>query len=420
MQSIHSAKFLRKRKFMLVLPLITLPFVTIIFWALGGGSANASGGTVKSTPGLNLQLPDANLSDDKADKLSFYNKAVEDSNRLRMEMQNDPYYRNRLDTLPAIPFQQSPQSSLNPSPYHPAGISNPTEARIYERLDALNDAIQPPPAKMTGNENDFPANGQSDLTGDVDRLENMMQLMNEKGADDPEMKQLGTVLDKILDIQHPERVNENTRERSLEKKVQVFSVSPFKTHVPVSYFGSERKADTSRRQSWGFYGDGVHNAAANPAPNAVPAVVQETQIVTTGSTVKLRLLSSVYVNGLLIPAGSFVYGTASLEDERLLIKIPGIRCGDNLLPVSLTVHDIDGLAGVYIPGSISRDVAKQSADQSLQSSELLSLDPSLKAQAAAAGISTVKGLLSKKVKLVKVTLKAGYKVLLKDGNRQDN
>jgi hypothetical protein len=50
--------------------------------------------------------------------------------------------------------------------------------------------------------------------------------------------------------------------------------------------------------------------------------------------------------------------------------------------------------------------------------ELTSVDPSLKAQAAATGITAAKSLLSKKIKQVKVTVKAGYKVLLKDKNVQ--
>ncbi len=50
--------------------------------------------------------------------------------------------------------------------------------------------------------------------------------------------------------------------------------------------------------------------------------------------------------------------------------------------------------------------------------ELTSADPSLKAQAATAGINTVKSLMSRKVKQVKVLVKAGYKVLLRDKNVQ--
>ena len=35
----RSQAFLRKRKMMMVLPLLVLPFLTMAFWALGGGNA---------------------------------------------------------------------------------------------------------------------------------------------------------------------------------------------------------------------------------------------------------------------------------------------------------------------------------------------------------------------------------------------
>jgi conjugative transposon TraM protein len=115
-----------------------------------------------------------------------------------------------------------------------------------------------------------------------------------------------------------------------------------------------------------------------------------------------------------VPEGSFVYGIALLKGERLTVEINSIRSATNLFTVKLAVYDMDGLPGIYIPGTISRDVAKQSADNSLSLMELSSVDPSLKAQATVAGIGAAKNLLSKKVKLVKVLVKAGYKVLLKN------
>jgi hypothetical protein len=107
-----------------------------------------------------------------------------------------------------------------------------------------------------------------------------------------------------------------------------------------------------------------------------------------------------------------------LGDERLNVEINSIRNGNSVYPVKIEVYDMDGINGIYIPGTISRNVAKQSADNSLQTMQLTTLDPSLAAQVAAAGISTVKNLLSKKVKLVKVMVKAGYKILLKDKSVQ--
>jgi conjugative transposon TraM protein len=152
--------------------------------------------------------------------------------------------------------------------------------------------------------------------------------------------------------------------------------------------------------------------------NAVEAVVHANQTLVNGAVIKLRLSTDIYISGTLIPKGNFVYGITSLNDERLEIEINSIRIGNSLFPVKLEVYDMDGLPGIHIPGAITRDVAKQSADNSLQLMELTSVDPSLKAQAAAAGISTVKSLLSRKVKQVKVLVKAEYKVLLKSKNLQ--
>jgi conjugative transposon TraM protein len=137
-----------------------------------------------------------------------------------------------------------------------------------------------------------------------------------------------------------------------------------------------------------------------------------------GAVVKLRLLNDLYINGSLIPKGNFVFGIASLNGERLEVEINSIRYNQSLYPVKLEVYDIDGLPGIYIPGAITRDVAKQSVDNTLQLMELSTMDPSLKAQATAAGIGAAKTLLSKKVKQVKVMVKAGYKVLLRDKNIQ--
>ena len=103
---------------------------------------------------------------------------------------------------------------------------------------------------------------------------------------------------------------------------------------------------------------------------------------------------------------------------QLKINISSIQYQDNILPVSLEVYDIDGLAGIYVPGSISRDVGKQSTDQAVSSIGVTTLDPSLAAQATSAGIQAAKTLISKKVKLVKVTVKAGYQVFLKDNNQK--
>ena len=57
-----SAQLRKKRKFLLVLPILVLPFVTLIFWAMGGGSIGREEGT-DAQQGLNTDLPDAQLEE---------------------------------------------------------------------------------------------------------------------------------------------------------------------------------------------------------------------------------------------------------------------------------------------------------------------------------------------------------------------
>ncbi|GAB3351063.1 hypothetical protein GCM10027566_09030 [Arachidicoccus ginsenosidivorans] len=147
----------------------------------------------------------------------------------------------------------------------------------------------------------------------------------------------------------------------------------------------------------------------------IPASVATNQTIVSGGTVKLRLDKDIHLNDMLIPKGSFVFGNCQVRGERLRVAINHIRYKKQLLPVNLTVFDLDGLEGIHIPGSINRDAAKQGVDRGLSSVELMSMDASVAAQAASAGVEAVKGLFSKKVRLIRVTVKAGYPILLVDG-----
>ncbi len=421
MKEKHSARFLRQRKMMLVLPVLVLPFVTMAFWALGGGQGDGSNNISANNSGLNLQLPNANLKDDKnADKLSFYNEADADSLKREELLRNDPYYKDSIlskqDALltdTSFQISSSPlYSGLNQSPYNKS--ADASEQKIYQKINEINKQLnQADTETRFSNYTNQTAGGNEQFSTEVDRLQDMMQQMNGSPDADPEMDQLNGTLEKILDIQHPDRVKEKLKEKSLKNKEQVFIMSkqPVKNNISLLDTNKNKKPAENK-----FYG--VEEDKDSDEQNTVEAVVHQTQTLVNGAIVKMRLLNDIYLSGSLIPKGNFVFGTAELNDERLEININSIRNNNSLFTVKLEVYDMDGLPGIYIPGAISRDVAKQSADNSLQLMELTSMDPSFKAQAAATGINAAKSLLSKKVKQVKVLVKAGYKVLLRDKSIQ--
>jgi len=400
----------RKRKMLLVLPLLIIPFLTMAFWAMGGGATDKLAVKTQSA-GLNLQLPNAQLKDDKDEnKLSYYEEAEKDSLKWKEGMENDPFFSSSLnDSIPKNPF------SYHPYPFQTGDYKDPNEQKVYKKLEELNRHFQNPAdyASFNQKQNSQSFFGHNSVdSGDVNRLEEMMKRASSPNIKDPEVDQLNSMMDRILDIQHPERVKQRLTEKSSKEKEQVFSVRSNVNPYSISLLDT-LKTDTQQNA---FYG--VDASGHNGEQNAIQAVIHEMQSLVDGSIVKIRLLDDIVVNGTTVYKGSFVFGEASLEGERLHIDISSIRKDNSLFPVKLAVYDLDGMEGVHIPGAITRNVAKQSADNSLQNIEMNSIDPSFKMQATTAGINAAKSLLTKKVKLVKVTVKAGYKILLRQKDQQ--
>ena len=433
-KQVKTPKMIRQRRFLLVLPMLALPFMTMIFWALGGGKVEKVEAQAAVKKGFNINLPDANLKDDKPmDKMSYYDQAQLDSIKFLELVKNDPNYKNigLADTDEYLSGKEdtfqlpADERGLNTSLYGRRGGNDPNTDKIYRKLAELDrEMSKPVPASMEDDPYDMyqrtPGRGNNNSatvnSSDVDRLEQMMNMMNQPAGEDPEMKQLNGMLDKILDVQYPERVQEKLKQTSQANKGQVFAVSSKTKENNITLLNTDLPAGGSTNGFYSFTGA----TAIEDSQNAIKAVIHETQTIVDGSTVKLRLVNDVFINGVRIPKDNFIYGIASLRGERLSIKITSVRYNNSLFPVELAVYDMDGLDGIYIPGAITRDVAKQSADRSMQTIGLTSLDPSWGAQAASAGIEAAKTLFSKKVKLIKVTVKAGYQVLLRDEKQKQS
>src|SRR5665647_926174 len=385
-QKTQSPKMLRQRKFLLVLPLLVLPFITLMFWSLGGGKVENTDAQPLTNKGVNMKLPDAYLKDERClDKMSYYDKATSDSAKLEELMKNDPNYRGRTSLnheTDGMQHEDTSQSKYNnesgsliTSPYGSGLSRDSNEAKVYRKLAELDEVMNRVNTPAMEQKDDTPHNRSENTqvsTSDIDRLEQMMQSMNQPQGEDPELHQLNGMLEKILDIQHPDRVQEKIRQTSQASKGQVFAVSATGKETPVSLL--ENKPDgrvginsTSIKQSQqnGFYSLD-EPVQVDEAQNAIEAVVHETLTLVAGSTVKLRLVNDVYINGMLIPKDNFLFGEATLSGERLDIKIGSLRYQNSLFPVELSVYDMDGMLGIYIPGAITRDVAKRSADRTIQ------------------------------------------------------
>lgn len=440
----HSEKFLQKRRFLMVLPLLVLPFVTMIFWALGGGQGTSAHAHTVSHTGLNLSLPDAYFGEKEIwDKLALYEMAERDSAKYEEARESDPYFDLvAFQTQEQQPEKKSPTEKesklINSFRQKERQLSDPNEERVTQKLNELYKEINRSTERPADLKNDptlLPEQtSDPQFTADVDRLERMMQLMQDGQGSDPEMEQIEGVLEKILDIQYPDRVKQKLEAVNAKAKANTLPVELAKNDENISLINSNvtgphesidsasmfETLSTPNLVQNGFFGLDDETQQANEVGNAIEAVIHDMQELVAGSTVKMRLLNDINIKGRLIPKDQFIYGVCAINGERLTVEVSSIRTGNSLLPVSLEVYDLDGLPGIYIPGAITRDAAKQASDNALQNIQLMSLDPSIGAQAAAAGVEAAKGLFSKKAKLIKVTVKAGYQVFLVDTNSTSN
>lgn len=151
--------------------------------------------------------------------------------------------------------------------------------------------------------------------------------------------------------------------------------------------------------------------------NTISACVHTRQTVTDGQTIRFRLLEPMQVSGKEIPRNTSVVGIANIQGERLNVLITSLEYLGNIIPVELTVYDTDGQAGIFIPGSMERSAAKEivaGMGTSVGSSVNISTDAGAQL-ASDLGKGLIQGTsqyFAKKMRTVKVHLKAGYKVLL--------
>lgn len=411
----------KEKRFMLVLPVIIFPFLSLLFWSMGGGKGQAEEIPL-GIQGFNAELPDARLDEKDMDKMALYELAGKDSAKLREHARNDPYYN--------LGEMTEENDILNPS-FRSFDDYNPREKEVYDKLERLNnvleqssrqDVYEPSYSKT------YVSTEQQDLKEDIARLEKMMQVM-QSGNNEPdrEMEDINRVLESVLDIQHPQRVQERLRQTSTDNRGLVYPVSSHQSQDPISLLENRSVKDyaesfnnSPEKRENRFQGLETGSIGGEEdSYTSIMAVVHEDQTVVSGSTVKLRLQQDIFINGHRIAKDNFVFGTAGLNGERLEITIKDIRSGSFLYTVQLAVHDIDGISGIKVPGGIARDAAKQSGERAIQGMNIGTFNPSLGAQAASAGIELGKNFLSRKVKLIKVDLKAGYRVLLKDNKRKD-
>ena len=175
------------------------------------------------------------------------------------------------------------------------------------------------------------------------------------------------------------------------------------------------RADFTVERNLGFL-----TAAGGVAHADIPTVracVAATQVIRAGSTVRLRLLEPVRIDGTVIPRNTPVYGTATISGMRLQLVVSSVEYGGQIFAVEASAYDLDGQPGLNVPNSRERTALKEalaSVGQTAGTSVNVtrSAGQQVLSTVAQGGLQASSRYIAEKLREVKITLKANHQLLL--------
>ena len=379
--------YLKRNKPLLFLPLILIPFIVLIFYVLGGGKLPK--GQVRnqmkrdSIRGANYCLPEADRSIGILDKMESARSGQElaqtrDYNILgeKDSLDNALLMKEQGATEPNAADETLETPGLN------ADVSNNLLSHIRKREEQARKDLLKGQKETKQDEDDRPESEKESKTPDK--------------TSDQSQKSTGIEeLDKVF-RQNMDLARKND---SLSLRLKETTAKNEKTEAD-----KNNRFTLEKRGKSGF-------KPKETAVSVIEAEIYETATVLSGNRVKLRLMEEAWLLGTKIPANTFLYGTCEVSNERLQIEIRQIPLGEKFVPVEISVCDLDGIPGLYVPDNASRRVAKEVGSSANTSSMFGVTSNPLTYAGIQAADKTAQSLL-RMVRVKKVTVKKNTLVYL--------
>lgn len=404
----------QKRKKMLIMPLFFLIFGGVMWLIFAPSDKNEA--KAEGLSGFNAELPipkDEGIVGDKRD--AYEREAMQQKEQERMRSLQD--FSTMFDQReePKQEESKQPEYYENPAVRQTVPTNNlQASANAYQDIN-----------KQLGEWYEEPADADSQAQLAVEQRMNELERKLEeaearKSAEDEQtalLEKSYAMAARYMPGQATE--SSNAVAPSTKDKVNVQPVSQVRHNV-VSLLAAPMSDDEfiksfSKPRNMGFF-----TAAGNEGvtdKNSIRACVYQTVTLTSGKELQIRLLEPMRAGNTLIPANSVVTGACRIGSERMEVTINSIQYAGNIIPVELQVYDLDGQRGISVPNSDEIKAAKEIAAQMAQSagSSITITDDAGSQFAADIGKSLIQGAsqyVSKKMSVVKVTLKANHKLLL--------
>ena len=210
-------------------------------------------------------------------------------------------------------------------------------------------------------------------------------------------------------------VGEEAVEQAKQRKDSRLSVMRPVREGEVEASTLDTRADFTVERNLGFLT--AAGGVAHADTPTVRACVASTQVIRAGSTVQLRLLEAVRIDGVTIPRNTPLYGLATTSGMRLQVTVSSVEYGGRIFAVEAVAYDMDGQPGLNIPNSRERTALKEalaSVGQTAGTSVNVtrSAGQQMLSELARGGLQASSQYVAGKLREVKITLKANHQLLL--------
>lgn len=424
-----SPEEIQKRKKMLIYPLMALIFLLamyIIFYPSKSDKEKKQAGQ-----GLNFDIPQVTSGELLDDKAAAYEQERQDANenerRQAMGALSDFFGGTQKTNT------HSEEWELVAEPVYDDN-SGKNQNAIRQSATAYRD-IQ----HTLGNF--YEDNSQAEtIQRQIDDLQAQLDERDAQKADDDEVQKQLLLMEKSYEMASkymPQTGTpsanpfENAVERKMddpipnahakaEAKEPTFTVSPDTKNIVSSLYqevsDSVFIAEQSQERNRYFF-SATQTADELPDKNTLKVSVHETVTLKDGETVRLRLLETVRVANLHLPKNKILTATAKIQGNRLTLSVTHIEQQGRIISVNLSAFDLDGQPGVFIPNSEEMNAVKEVvAGMGQSAGTSFTFNSSAGQQLAAdAGKGVMQGAsqyLNKKMREVKITVKAGHLLYL--------
>ncbi|NMR33151.1 conjugative transposon protein TraM [Chryseobacterium aquaticum] len=335
-----------------VLPLLALPFL-FLFGYVGAQFVKEDTSEKDKAKELSLSLGDTQDSimtkNDAYD--AFFKKEdnrtmlggldKEEDSLLNYDDQLSLDQKRKIDSLKVVNSRQNQyEARANQSSYYKPNQSQRDDkdySRSSEIIKMLNDKSYGKPEKDYALENPK-TNTQTTQPDPVKYLKEQMLVMDS--------------LEKSRDPEYQNKLAAEQKLKSNKDKMDDFLNSTF--NVSKSGINS------------GF------NAFYKEKENSfIKAVIDENNKGFLGSRIRFRLLEDIFVGNKKITKGSILYGQISgFSMQRVNLNIVSVFTNGEIYPVNLSIYDVDGMKGLYVPQSVFRDMMREMGSNSVQGTQM--------------------------------------------------